>query len=108
MSAASAFIPARPQVVFGSNGALSCRQMLRQPTRPLRQQRAGCSCEAAKGFAPPGKTGSKVSLLLVLYLSVCDAHMSHQSLIRISGHSGLPVDSLHHRRKTSASWMQTG
>lgn len=59
MSAAVAFVPARPQVVFSSNGALSCRQMLRQPTRPLRQQRAGCSCEAAKGFAPSGKTGSK-------------------------------------------------
>ncbi|DBA96892.1 TPA: hypothetical protein ACH3X3_013047 [Trebouxia sp. C0006] len=59
MSAASAFIPARPHVVFSSNDALSCRQILRQPARPLRQQRAGCSCEAAKGFAPSGKTGSK-------------------------------------------------
>ena len=108
MSAAVAFVPARPQVVFSSNGALSCRQMLRQPTRPLRQQRAGCSCEAAKGFAPSGKTGSKVSLQLLPYLSVCEAHVTHQSLLHVSGHSGLPVDSVHRCRKISESLMQTG
>lgn len=108
MSAAPALIPARPQVVFSSHGASSCRQMLRQPTRPLRRQRAGCSCEAAKGFAPSGKTGSKVSLLQLLYLSVCEAHLTHQSLIRVSGRSGLPIDSVHCCRKISASLMQTG
>jgi hypothetical protein len=53
--------------------------------RPLRQHRA-CSCEAAKGFAPSGKTGSKVSLRQLLYLSVCEAHVTRHRLIRVSGH----------------------
>lgn len=52
--------PSRPPATFGSSAALQQRQPAVRHERRLPQKQAGCTCEAAKGFAPSGKRGGKV------------------------------------------------
>ena len=114
-STAWAFVPARPQAVFSSNAITPRGQLLRQPARCFRQYRSGCTCQAAKGFAPTGKSGSKVNEWLL-----CGPRM----LVRHGASQLLDDFSVWHRascrqaprrfmlqknkRKLDASWIGVG
>ena len=101
-------VPARPQTIFGSNGSSSCRHILSQPVRPLRQKVSGCSCQAAKGFAPSGKAGSKVRSLL-RHCFTC-MHANSQHVIRNVSDYFKPAIFLlqKNKRKLDSNWISVG